>query len=181
MSQLMCALLTMSATILAMCLDFFIFIVYCITWHIPVFACLFLLMCARLTYYFANSHALTSVNSKCLLYIAWCGVRLSTRLSRVRSHWRTRYGTVMASRVWLTVSSLPPPRKSLSLSDNQLSVLPADVFSGLTSLRLEFVCDVTVGRVSCASWRESVYHLYVYGNAAFEVRTQSYVCFTNVD
>ena len=30
---------------------------------------------------------------------------------------------------------LPPPYRTLYLSDNQLSVLSADVFAGLTSLR----------------------------------------------
>ena len=92
---------------------------------IPAFACLWLLMCARLTYCFANSHALTCVNSTCLLYIAWCGVRLSTHLSRVRSHWRTRYGTVMACRVCLTVSSLLPTDGFISTATNCRCFQPA--------------------------------------------------------
>ncbi len=159
--------------ILDMCLDFFIFSGYshyltCIFLHLHVYAywCVFDWRTASE----AVMHLLVSTLHS-LLYIAWCGVRLSTHLSRVRSHWHTRYGTVMACRVCLTVSSLLPTDGFIFMATNCRCFQPA-YFPGLHRWGKRLcVSHVAVDGVVCASWRECVYHVYVYGNTAHEVRT----------
>jgi hypothetical protein len=98
-----------------------------------------------------NSHALPSVNSICLLYIAGCGVRLSCYTTRETLQHSIRAVAIARTDYFLRAVAIACTddlfglylvdlyfllcHSSLELSSNQLQQLPPGVFSSLTSLR----------------------------------------------